>query len=280
MTVTYIGPQPVSRSGGDGIDGIRRYTRAFIFSTSLASEDEYHILAHPSAPKNGSAHPSDSGAFVTSRRAECTDGQNGWLLTCEYSSERQYNEDPTADPAAISWDSEQFQKPAVFDKDGNAIVNSAGDPFDPPNMMDDSRRIVTVTKNLATVPSWILTYQDAVNSDNFTVDGVPVTAGQAKMQRVSVGEVQSRNGISFRPVVFEIHLQRDGWLLEPLDAGFREKAGSLRINILNDGDLEPPTAPTPLDGSGAVLTNPTAATCVFLSFSVYDTAAFSSLPLT
>lgn len=280
MTVTYKGPQPTSRRGTDGIDGIRRYTRSFIFESSSDSEDEYAILSHPSAPQNGSVHPSDAGAFVVSRTAECTDGRNGWLLTCEYSSERQYSEDPTADPAAISWTSEQFQKPAIQDKDGDAIVNSAGDPFDPPNMMDDSRRIVTVTKNLATVPAWILTYQDAVNSDAFTVDGVPVTAGQAKMQRVDVGEVQSRNGINFRPVVFQIHLQRDGWLLEPLDAGFRELDGTARVNIANDGDGGQPAAPVPLDGSGGVLANPDAANCVFLSFSVYNTAAFAALPLT
>jgi hypothetical protein len=167
----------------------------------------------------------------------------------------------------------------VFDRNGNFIVNSAGDPFDPPNMMDDSRRVVTVQKNLAVVPTWILDYQDAVNSDSFTIDGVTVAAGLAKMQTVTVGEVQRRNGNTFRSVNFTIHLQREGWLLRPLDAGFREIAYGGLVNIKNPGDDELPGAPVPLNGSGVSLASPSFSTCVFLSFEVYATRAFSSLPL-
>jgi hypothetical protein len=188
-------------------------------------------------------------------------------------------EDPTDDSAVITWGSEQFQRPAVFDRSGNFIVNSAGDPFDPPNMMDDSRRVVTVQKNLAVVPTWILDYQDAVNSDSFTVDGVTIGIGLAKMQTVTVGERNRRNGTVFRTVSFTIHLQREGWLLRPLDAGFREIAYGGLVNIKNPGDEELPGAPVPLNGSGAALASPSFSTCVFLPFEVYATRAFSSLPL-
>lgn len=277
MTITYIGEIHAPATNNKGS---RSYTRTFKLKTTAQTERAYHVGSHASLPVIGELHPDDSTAWCVALHVDPTDPWKGWTATAEYSTERELAEDPTADPALISWDSEQFQKPAIYSYAGTAIVNSAGDPFDPPNMMDDSRRIVTVIKNLAVVPAWILTYQDAVNSDSFVLDGVTIGIGLAKMQRVAVGEEQRRNGTLFRTVTFSIHLEKDGWLLEPLDAGFREIVSGERINILNDGDDLQPSAPVPLNGSGVHLTNPTAATAVFLSFVVYETKAFSSLPLT
>lgn len=277
MTVIYLGE---NHAPAQNQNGRRSYTRSFKLQTTEQTERAYHVGSHASLPVIGEVHPDDSGAWCTSLSVDPTDPWKGWTVTAEYTTDRELAENPTEDPAIITWNSEQFQRPAVFSYDGDAICNSAGDPFDPPNMMDDSRRVVTITKNLAVVPTWILTYQDAVNSDEVTIDGVTVAAGKAKMQAVSVGEAQTRNGFGFRTVTFTIHLQKDGWLLEPLDAGFREKNSSVMNNILNSGDFEAPSSPVPLDGSGAVLDNPTAATSVFLSFTVYETKAFASLPLT
>jgi len=259
--------------------GMRSYSRQFRLETTSRSDGPYAVGSDTNLPAIGATHPEDSGAWCTTLSVENTEDWKGWTVTAEYSSERELSETPTSDPVFITWNSEQFQRPAIVDQTGNAIVNSAGDPFDPPYMMDDSRRVVTVTKNLTTVPTWILTYQDAVNSDTFTVDGVSIAAGKAKMQAVTVSEVQTRNGVAFRTVVFSIHLEKNGWLLEPLDAGFRENIAGVISNIRNDGDDELPAAPVPLNGSGAVLSNPTPATAVYGSFTVYETKAFSSLPL-
>lgn len=279
MTVNYH-EELAERRSAKNTKGIRTYERAFRLTTTSQADGPFAVGSHASLPNIGSAHPEDAGAFCTDLSVQCVKGWRVWEVVATYSSECDISETPTSDAAIITWDSEQFQRPAVFDAAGNAIVNSAGDPFDPPNMMDDSRRIVTVQKNLAAVPSWILTYQDAVNSDSFTVDGVTVGVGLAKMQRVSVGSVQERNGTTFRTVELVMHLQKSGWLLEPLDAGFRENIGGVMYNITNGGDDQLPAAPVPLNGSGLVLANPSTANNVFLSFTVYETKAFSSLPLT
>ena len=276
MTVTYIGENHASATNERGS---RSYTRTFKLSTSSKSESAYDVGSHISLPVIGQPHPDDPFAFCTTLTPDPTDPWRGWTVTAQYSDARTMSEDATSDGAVITWGSEQFQRPAVFDRNGDFIVNSAGDPFDPPNMMDDSRRVVTVQKNLTVVPTWILDYQDAVNSDSFIIDGVTVAAGLAKMQAVTVGEVQRRNGNTFRSVNFTIHLQRDGWLLRPLDAGFREIAYGGLVNIKNPGDDELPGAPVPLNGSGVSLASPSFSTCVFLSFEVYATRAFSSLPL-
>jgi len=279
MAVTYLGEDPTGRTAQNN-KGARTYQRKFKLETTSQADGAYAVGSNASLPIIGNAHPEDANAFCISLDVQNTSPWKGWIVTANYSDERTIDDTPTDDAASISWGSEQFQKPAVFDLSGNLIVNSAGDPFDPPAMMDDSRRVVTVEKNLAVVPSWILDYQDAVNSDDFTVDGVSIGIGKAKMQAVTVGARQRRNGTIFRTVNFTIHLQREGWLLDILDAGFRRKISGGRENIRNSGDGELPTAPVPLDGNGQPIDDPTPTNCVFLQFAVYKTRAFSSLPLT
>jgi hypothetical protein len=266
--------------------GKRTYQRAWIVLTTSRNDDAYTVGSASGLPVIGNTHPSDANAYCQSLQVQPISGWRVWRVTASYSTERQLNTSPTSDPAVITWNTEQFQRVAVFDNDGDLIVNSAGDPFDPPLMMDDSRRVVTIQKNLAVVPTWILDYQDAVNSDAFTVDGVSIGIGKAKMQNVSVGPVERRSSTAFRTVNFTIHLQRDGWALQPLDAGFREFVTTDSVpnpelkNILNRGDQQPVAAPVPLDGSGKALDNPSPTNCVFLTYNVYKTRAFSTLPLT
>lgn len=278
MTVIFKEETGEGRSGSNE-KGIRRYSRAFRLETTSQMDGPYAVGSDANLPVIGSLHPEDMQAWCVSLRVENSNPWKGWTVTAEYTSEREITEDPTAEPAAITWSSEQFQRPVIYDNSGNAVVNSAGDPFDPPIMRDDSRPVITISKNLAVVPVWIMTYQDAVNSDAFYVDGVLVGAGLAKVQSVSVGEVQRRNGIMFRVVNLVIHLQRNGWLIEAQDVGFRELGYGGRQNILNDVDSQRPSAPVPLDGAGAHIVSPTAATNVTLSFSVYSTQVFSALPL-
>lgn len=282
MTFTFDGEKPTTRNGDD-TDGVRTYSREYLFTASSQTDDEVGVLTHTSAPQYGSVHPSDSGAWCNSRKATCTEGWTGWTLFVTWSSKRELAIDPTTEPAIITVHTEQFQKVAEADIDGKGIVNSAGDPFDPPYMMDDSRRVINIQKNMSGHPSWLLDYQDVVNSDTFTVKGITYGIGKGKVQRVSIGEQQVRNGVPFVVVALEIHLQKNGWLLKPLDAGFRKKVGTDRVNITNDGtdgDGLQPTAPVLLDGAGDVLADPTTATAVFGSYVIYETAVFSALPLT
>lgn len=278
MTVTYLSESASDRRAINEL-GVRSYTRGFWLTTTSQSEGPYTVGSHASLPDIGSAHPEDSSAWCRRLSVECVAGWRLWKVIAEYSSEYELNTTPTSDPAIITWSTEQFQKPAEFDASGNAVVNSAGDKFDPPALMDDSRRIVTVQKNMSAVPTWILTYQDAVNNDTFSVGGVSIAIGQAKMQSVNVSVRKTRNLTNFYEVTFTMHLQKDGWVLSIVDAGYRKKVGTGR-EIITNTDKTLPTTPVALDGSGGVLANPTAATIVYRDFTVYETKAFSSLPLT
>lgn len=280
MAVTYVGELSEGRRAQND-RGIRTYTRVFRLTTSSQSDNAFTVGSNGSLPVIGNTFPSDGNAYCTNLDVQCIRGWRIWDVTATYSTERVLNTVPTSDPTYITWDTEQFQKPATQDKDGKGVVNSAGDPFIPAEQMDDSRRIVTVQKNLANVPTWILSYQDAVNSDTFTIDGRSIAIGEAKMQRVSVGPPEIRNGTTFRQVTFVIALRRDGWAYKILDQGFNEKDPAdttKRKAIYINGQL--PSSPVLLDGTGKAQTDPKTANAVYLTFNVYKQQAFSSLPLT
>lgn len=278
MTITYLGD---NHGPATNTKGSRSYTRTFKLTTSAKTERAYHVGSHASLPAIGEVHPDDAGAWCTTLQVDPSDPWKGWTVTAEYSTERELAENPTNDPAEITWGYEQFQKPAITNYAGQAILNSAGDPFDPPIMIDDSRPHVTISKNLASVPVWITTYQDAINSGSFTVDGITVAAGLAKMQNITITRAQSRNGTSYRTVTFSIHLQKQGWSSKVLDAGFRQIGyGGSRENIRNGTDDELPAAPVPLNGSGVALDDPDPATAVYRTDVIYESKDFSVLPLT
>lgn len=237
-------------------------------------------------PAVGSPHPENLSLYCSAVRP-VQRNKFLWEVNVQYSNEQDRAEEPEDDPIEIEWDSDQFQRPALVDKDGNAIVNSAGDAIDPPPMMDDSRRVVTIRRNATSVPSWILDYQDAVNDSTFMIDGITVAAGCAKVQRVSVGPWQSRNDINFRQVTIVIHLRRDGWRLESPDTGFRYKSGSNRIAIAFDetgalvSPFKPnaltPSSPVQLNSDGTVNTNPTSANINVILTEAYTERDFSPL---
>jgi hypothetical protein len=222
--------------------------------------------------------------------------------------------DPLQIEAKITWRSEQFQKPAVFDLNGYAIVNSAGDPFDPPPERDDSRWVATVVKNLAEVPLWLLDYQDAVNSVPFLIDGLEVEERKAKVQSIEISDWQyhppggnSTNVTSFRQVTIGISFCDDTYDLKVLDQGFNylkplytiggvNVYRSAKITIEDEqGNVTEPTSPMPLDGRGQAIKEksdepviggdgypilyPARANSVFLVHRVYKERDFNLLPL-
>ncbi len=279
MSVTSFLEIHDGRDGADDVRGrtaVRRYTRVFRATTNDDFDDANTVVAHASCPRLGTVYPNDIGAWCKGRRANSIN-KRLWIVTATYSSEREMEEDPAADPPQFTWSTQQFQKPFAKDRNGKAIVNSAGDPYDPPVEGDDSRWSCTVTRNVASVPTWLLGYKDAVNSAAFTIDGISVNAGAAKLQSINIGPLQTRNDISFRQLSLTITFA-ESFDAEVLDAGFHYKDDDDRKAItLADGSY--PTAPVLLDGAGAVLANPNQDNAVYNTHEIYQEKSFSVLPL-
>ncbi len=229
-----------------------------------------------------------------------------WVVTAEYSSEylskkekdeQQYT-NPTDRPATIKWSTAKYNKPAVRDINGNLILNSAGQPFDPPAEKDCSRWTATISKNLEDVPSFILDYCDAINSDEFTIQGLNVLPGVAKIMTIEIGDEQSAQisdheeityyvftyTVEFRSALVMVNGVRipEGWTLYLLDQGYHQidpNDSTKRIAIKDDSvPAKFTTKPWPLNGSGARLANPTASNAFALPQVIYNSKAFSVLP--
>jgi len=230
-----------------------------------------------------------------------------WVVTAEYSTEylskqekdAQQYQNPVDRPSSIKWNTAKYNKPVVYDTGNNLILNSAGDPFDPPPEKDASRWTATVTKNVPAVPSYILDYCDAVNSEQFTIQGLPVAQYVAKIMSIEIGEEQAAQISEFQEQTYFTFTytlefrsaqvtrnsgvkEPEGWLLRLLDQGFREKDpndSTKRRHIKDDASpAKFVTHPWPLDGTGKKLADPKVSTAKQRNFDVYNYISFSNLP--
>ena len=175
-----------------------------------------------------------------------------------------------SEPPEIQWGFAQFQRNTDRAIDGTAIVNSAKDPFSDPVEIDDSRPVLSVTRNELTFNSSLAyIYRDAVNSDVFQ----GAAKGQVKVSNISSTRVKHPNTSIgfFWKTSYEFHFNPNGWDRYILDQGYRELKSGKKQNIMVQGVIV--QEPALLDGAGLQL--PPAGTPKFKKFKVYPELPFS-----
>jgi hypothetical protein len=243
--------------------------------------------------------PLPTNAYLTARRLRA-DSQSEtplhWIVTASYSSapvsseekDKEENPDPLNRKAKFRWSTNLYREAVEKDIDDNAILNSAGDYFDPPIERDRSNWVLTVTRNMTSVPAWLLDYNNCpINESSFTVDGITVEEKKARLTTIDIGEEQIENNVKYRVLTMQIEFKKEGWTAKILDQGLRKRtdlAGGwkqVHIEVENDnGELSKVTSPVMLDGEGGVLDEPSPDTAVFLDYELYEAKDFSVLPLT
>ncbi len=267
--------------GGDGdVRSGRRHARVFRVKTNSNFDSDVDAT-FSGTPIFGDRHPDDDAAFCQNVRADSVAfSPRVWIVTCSYSTEQELVSDPLSDPTRFIWGTEQFQRPYFKDRNGNAILNSAGDPFFPPIMGDDSRTSVTMTKNVSAVPAWFLLTRDKLNSAAVSINGISVGKERAKIQKVSAGDQQFRGNIAYFTIGVTMHVQDESWQKSIQDAGFRKldpDDSTERVKI-KDNNGEDVSTPALLNGSGAVLSDPSPSNAKFKDFDIYGTFDFTELP--
>lgn len=158
------------------------YERAFYVHTdSLASENEI-LLADDgttAVPDMYSRHPANNNALLSNKTArQHAEQPLLWEVVCRYSTitpdpslqsrtpEEILQEEPT-----VQMTTERIRVTVHVDKDGNDILNSAGDRFfDPAPEGDEIIRVYTIGFNSAYYSeASAMDFIDKVNSDNFTI---------------------------------------------------------------------------------------------------------------
>lgn len=285
MTVTSV-KELIKRDGN--YQGVHeRITRAWQITVDSPYENSRTIgnqTIGVSLPVLFQSHPSN--LFATARSLAITHHQGLiWQAKCEYStepitqSERERAEQPipTERRVKISWSAASYDKVVVKDIDDKAVVNSAGDYYDPPPAVPWERLSFHFRKNFTTPDPWILQYLNSVNSTDISILGIPIAAGMARFTQPSGGEEQEENGQIYHETTWTIEADVNTWQLELLDEGFREISDTDRVNITDD-DGNPITSPVLLDGAGAKLPEPSLNTAVFNNHKVYYEKNYLFLP--
>lgn len=230
------------------------------------------------AAEIGDAHPQNPYAFLRSLTPAVTDNRKIWNVTGQYTqSTFAESENPLDEPKRVAWSSNTYTAPVVKDNDGNPIVNSAGQPFDPPLTEERHTVVATITYNSDQYdPNLGATFEDTVNEGSEKIANLTVPARTAKI--LEVGATQEFfEDIPYWAVTIKVEINRDTWDREVLDQGIFEKVGAETKRMSTD-DGEEVTEPLKLDGSGAKL-DPQTADPVYLTFKTLEEKDFGPLDL-
>jgi hypothetical protein len=215
-------------------------------------------------------------SFTIAEDASAGDG-TVWLITIQYGPGNPLEFTPT-DPLIqrpkIGFTSTRFQKPADRDIDDEPVVNSAGDPFDPPFMVDQTRPFMTIVRNEPYFsPLLAKDFHNALNAGPWF--GRP--ALEWKCLDITGDESQDPNGDRYWVVTYQFELNEETWVAQILDIGMREKnAAGKKVAITDDRGREV-DAPWPLNEDGSK--KAVGAAADFLEFHLYREADFADLNL-
>lgn len=308
MSVTSVAELPDGASSGWNRLWQRTYRRVYQVECNSLTDDEVTIRtaldggSAPLLPRIGNAFlrrgdwvaggnvtlsgVRDAGSFVQDVTTERTNanaaaGSCTWKVTVDYGpyDASTFSETPLEWPIKLSWGAQKYQRPTYRDVEDNAILNSASDPFGDQTTRDDSRSILTVTRNELCSTFDPLTpakYRDRTNLNPWN----GADAKTVKIASITTGDpvYDSNNQVWYYVVTYVFEENKDGWLFEPIDQGFNALDSSTpprRKPIMNSG--QPTQEAQLLDGSGKVL--PSGGEPFYLSFEIYDTIDFDPLEL-
>lgn len=201
----------------------RTYSRFFWVRVTPGTSDAT-ILTHPSIPKPYDPHPEDARALVDNVNA---DRENGRLFSVDvtYSTTIDRDEDPENPlnrPAKISFSTSTERVPITVDRDGAPLLNTAGDLL---TGIEEDRVLwqITVQKNVAAVPRWLLTYQNATNQDPVRIRGITFPKETLLVSGIEIPEPSIENNTEFVPLTLRLLFRQETWVQLVLNFGLRER---------------------------------------------------------
>ena len=284
--VTEVGKY-VTENYNNRITHFREFEVTFKDTSDPADEPRKAMTAKapnngPKIPKYGEKHPFDLFSFVKTKKAEQL-GPHFYRVTVGYQP-HDYNrvdedgdetEDPLSQKAEIEYFGIPQNEPIDRTIDDKPIVNSSGEPFDPPIMetkYDIGIRIRRVEKDFHAENMVLLL--NTYNRDSFL--GFP--AETVLLEDFSAKKAYKGLVSVYWIVEYTFRFRLDGWKKRRiLDQGFRVKSGN---NVLPDSGAKMIVdsagnfiaEPAMLNGSGQLSSSP-----CWLEFTTKDGANFDAL---
>jgi hypothetical protein len=261
MAVLSVVEKPGGRKAGLKPQGERTFDMVFIVTCTQPMEESLTIL-NASAngvaiPKVGYIWPFDQGLVC----AEVTPSQNEeqprvWEVSCHFTSWRfdlmggrrddidQRN--PLTFPPEISFGANKYVTYPLHMLNGTLWRNHAGDPFDPPPAIDESRQTIHIVRNEATFdPATARTWADVLNSDTWwgfaprTVKLSCPTARRDRLENVWFWQVTYDFEVCGKlwGITLGDNQEAPGWQPVVLNAGYRylDANGRLTTPVNDDG---------------------------------------------
>lgn len=196
-------------------DGSLHGPRVFEVRSTDHTTTLTQILAHASCPAQTSQHPDEPAALLRTYDVEAVEGFDDLhLLTCQYDSQNQPEEDDTPEEALIraGFRAQDRQVPAFFDGFGRPNVNTAGDLIDG-LVRVTNEYVIPVTAKLRTIPLYLFTLNNTINSGDLVFRGITFPAGTLLLKNMVAPDSPERdsNGGEYWPLTFDIIHNPDGF---------------------------------------------------------------------
>ncbi len=287
MTVVLVTQEYKGRGGSLNTKNDLTDTKVFIALTDDEADDTYDVANSTLLPQRWDPHPTRDLLSVQTVSPKNFDADPlRWRVTVNYSNETedQAEEDednPLSEPVKRQWRTVSHEVPATKDRDGTAILNKAGVPYDPPLMRTVRNSIMQFDMNEPTFDDATAdSYVGALNSLTFAGKA----PGKVRCNDITAVE-EFKNGVSYWKVHYEFEYNRRGWQPEVLEMGYLERVSGgdcdgefRRIKDCNDQEL---TEPVPIDAAGKpIKSGDLPAAAIYTTWNTEDEIDFNLLGLT
>jgi hypothetical protein len=287
MPVSEIAEIFEGRSGSYTSTSMGAYRRRFRVITNYVGDDATVAMGACGVSLGDqyiTINGSDPTAFATGFSAEQEDGDGfGWLVSVDYSWYSPNDvgggpeQNPLLMPIDVSWEYRDNEYVVLADINNKPLLNSAGDPYDPPFTINLPTQIMTVVRNEATYDAGLAyVYRNSINSDSFAFQ----SALFAKCIAITPKNVFHPTIGWYYQVTYQFEFMNprmsadgQGWRKSLLDIGLRQidpKTGKPVPITLNG---QPVTQGMLLDGTGKPLALNAAP--IYNMFQVYNELPFS-----
>lgn len=232
--------------------------RKFLARVTERTDGRAVIAASPDLPTQFSSYDGMICVGRTFRRYG-SKGFRLWEIELDYDTDVPQskldafnNPNPVNRPCTIDVVTIREQIAVNKGRDGAALVNVLGRPYDPPLMKWRTRLRFECEKAVTAYPAWYFNLLDRINRDPFTIRGETFDPKTVMFCSDRIPDKVKEGDYAFFKARFALDWTPDGWDPDQLQADVYCVGDSGGIErIYEDG--EPVTSPRKLDAFGAVI---------------------------